>query len=78
MNYCVMFAGLIATTSRRLDREQQGEHILEVNDSLRSLKYSESDICYEYSIQRTQRIEVKHPGYQKIAIHRNTYLTVPC
>lgn len=31
MNYSFIFAGLITTTSRRLDREQQAEHILEVN-----------------------------------------------
>lgn len=31
---CYHFIGLITTTSRKLDREQQDEHILEVSVSL--------------------------------------------
>lgn len=38
INYCFIFTGLITTTSRKLDREQQGEHILEVNNFFNSLK----------------------------------------
>lgn len=41
MNYSFIFTGLITTTSRRLDREQQGEHILEVNNFFSSLKNSD-------------------------------------
>jgi len=41
MNYSFMFTGLITTTSRKLDREQQGEHILEVNNFFPSLKNSD-------------------------------------
>lgn len=41
INYSFMFTGLITTTSRKLDREQQGEHILEVNNFFSSLKNSD-------------------------------------
>lgn len=41
INYSLTFAGLITTTSRKLDREQQGEHILEVNNLFRLLKNSD-------------------------------------
>lgn len=41
IDYSFMFTGLITTTSRKLDREQQGEHILEVNNFFRSLKNSD-------------------------------------
>lgn len=41
IDYSFVFTGLITTTSRKLDREQQGEHILEVNNFFRSLKKSD-------------------------------------
>lgn len=41
INYSLTFAGLITTTSRKLDREQQGEHILEVINLFRLPKNSD-------------------------------------